>query len=141
MLKTVWVLPSFIFGMAALTWINIFLLGRGDPKFGQTYYAFRFYLAIWLIGLAPHLLTGWLVLSVKVRRSRMQAVILAAYISVLLAMFELFFVVDAKWPVLCATWLGSTLVAIRLRKYLSKQSGIGLTLHPADPPPKAAAGD
>lgn len=140
MLRTVWVLPIFILGMAALVWTNIFLLGRGDPKFGQTYLAFRLYLAVWLIGFAPHLVTGWLFLAIKVRSSRMQAIILATYIFLLLAMVEIFFLLDAKWPVLCAGWVGSTLVAIRLRKYLSKRSGIGLTLHPADAAAKQRRG-
>jgi hypothetical protein len=120
MLKTVWVLPSFIIGLAALTWINIFLLERGDPKFGQTDLAFRLYLAVWLIGFAPHM-TGWLVLAIKVRSSRMQVIILAAYIIALWAMFEALFLLDAKWPVLCAGWVGSTLGAITLRKYFSKR--------------------
>jgi hypothetical protein len=121
MLKTVWVLPSFIIGLAALTWINIFFLGRGDPKFGQTDLAFRLYLAVWLIGFAPHILTGWLVLAIKVRSSRMQVIILAAYIIALWAMFEALFLLDAKWAVLCAGWVGSTLGAITLRKYFSKR--------------------
>lgn len=47
MFKTLRVLLFFIAGMGALTWLNIFPLGRGDQKFGQTDYAFQLYLTIW----------------------------------------------------------------------------------------------
>ena len=122
MLRTSWILPLFILGAAALIFTNVVLLGLGDTKFEPVAdTAFGFYLPIWLVFYSPHVLVGWVVLSLNVPPSRARSLVLFIFTVLVLAFLEASFVLDAGVVSLVIQFFVVLAVAILARNWLKSQ--------------------
>jgi len=123
MLKTSWVVPIFILGASALIFTNVVLLGLGDSKFEPVAdTAFGFYLPIWLVFYSPHLLVGWVVLSINVPQSRSRGMVLFFFTVLILAFLEASFVLDAGVVSLVVEFFVVLAVAFLARNWLQRQA-------------------
>jgi hypothetical protein len=108
----------FIGGAAGFMIFNIIVLGLGDPKFPKGLEtALGIYLPIWLVFYIPHMIVGWLMLTVKIPVSRRQTIAFIGYTFLILLAIEISFVLDAKLAVVALTWVAALFIAwlVRLR--------------------------
>ena len=123
MLKTAWVVPLFVLGASALIFTNVVLLGLGDSKFEPVAdTAFGFYLPIWLVFYSPHLLVGWIVLSLNVPHSRSRGMVLFFITVLILAFLEASFVLDAGVVTLVIQFFVVLAVSFLARNWLQRQA-------------------
>jgi hypothetical protein len=120
-LKTLWIVPVFVVGAAALIAFNVVVLELGDSKFDKSLEtACGFYLPIWLVLYSPHILTGWLVLSLGVRGTPRQHLAVSAYALMVLIALQMSFVADGDLVDLGVEWIALAALSWVARRLLKK---------------------
>lgn len=123
MIRTLWIFPLIICGVAGLMTFNIMALGLGDTKFPQNIEtALGFYFPIWLLFFTPHMLTGWLMLTINIPSSQKKVIAFIGFIVLILLAIELSFVFDLKLTALAFEWVAVLFIAWLIRRWLQSVS-------------------
>ena len=116
MTRTIWIITLFIGGTASLMIFNIIVLGLGDPKFPKDLEtALGFYLPIWLFFYFPHMISVWLILTVKIPVSRNQTITLLGFTVLILLAIQISFMLDFMLLTLAVIWVTALFIAGLLR--------------------------
>ena len=119
MARNIWILLLFIGGTSGLMIFNIIVLGLGDTKFSQDIStALGIYLPIWLVCYLPHMIAGWLILTIKVPASKNQTIAYLGFTVLILLAIQMSFVLDLKLVALGITWVTALFIAWLLRHWI-----------------------
>ena len=120
--RNLFAFPLFIVAATVMTIFNVIVLELGDAKFPSNLEtAISIYLPIWLLGYAPHMISGWLILSKNINAPKSQKVATTTFTLITLLLLEVSFIFDADYIILGVELIITLLIAFGLRFWLKSK--------------------